>query len=158
MRYLEDIPVGEKTDFGSHTVTAEEIRTFARAYDPQPFHVDEEAARRSHFGGLVASGWHTAALWMGHATRYRLREAEEQAARGEPVATHGPSPGFKDLRWLKPVYAGDTLSFATEIIDVRPLRSKPDFGIITSRNTATNQKGELVYSFVGTVFVQRRPG
>jgi acyl dehydratase len=156
MKYFEDIRVGEKSDFGRHTFSADEIKAFAKEFDPQPFHLDEAAAARSHYGALCASGWHTAAMWMKHCAAARTREEENQRARGEPVPPRGPSPGFRDLKWLKPVYAGDTISFASEIVETRALRSKPDWGIISTLNTGTNQKGELVLSFISSLFVARR--
>ena len=156
MKFFEDLRVGDRYELGSHTFAADEIKAFAVKFDPQPFHVDEAAAARSHFGRLCASGWHTVATWMRHLIHYRQREAELQRARGEPVAGIGPSPGFRDLKWLKPVYAGDTITYATEIIETRPLQSKPDWGLMTGRHTGTNQHGELVLSFVSSAFVERR--
>jgi acyl dehydratase len=156
MRYLEDIRIGERIELGRHTFTAEEIKTFASSFDPQPFHVDEEAAAQSHFGALCASGWHTAAVCMRFLILYRQRTIAEMQARGEPVAKLGPSPGFRNLRWIKPVYAGDTISFATEPIEARPTNSRPGWGLMRSLNTGTNQKGELVYSFEGSAFVERK--
>lgn len=158
MKYLEDIEIGAKAELGRHTFTADEIKTFAARFDPQPFHMDEEAAARSHFGRLCASGWHTAAACMRAIVDYKRREREAERARGEPVAETGVSPGFRDLQWLKPVYAGDTITYASETIETRPLKSRPGWGLAVSRNTGTNQDGELVFSFVGSVFVQRRPG
>jgi acyl dehydratase len=157
MKYLEDIRVGEKTDLGSHTFTADEIKSFARRFDPQPFHLDEAAAARSHFGGLIASGWHTGATCIRLIVENRLREEEAMRARGEPVGRTGPSPGFRDLKWLKPVYAGDTITFAGEIIETRPVESRPDKGLVFARNTGTNQAGQLVFSFISCIFVDRRP-
>lgn len=155
--YYEDIEVGGREDIGSHTFTAEEIKRFARMYDPQYFHVDEEAATRSHFGALIASGWHTGSVWMGLAVRHRDRLAAERRARGEPVAELGPSPGFRELKWLKPVYAGDTIAYASEVVEKRESASKPGWGVVRFKNTGTNQKGELVLSYISTVFVARRP-
>jgi acyl dehydratase len=159
MKYFEDIALGEGAAFGRHTFTAEEIKSFAARFDPQVFHLDEAAAAQSHFGALVASGWHTVALWMRHAMRYRRAEDEARRARGEPLAELGPSPGFRDLKWLKPVYAGDTIAFAAEVVETRPSKSRPKWGLVFSRNTATNQHGELVMSFIGSALVERRnPG
>lgn len=155
--YYEDINVGDREEIGAHAFTAEEIKRFARMYDPQYFHVDEEAALRSHFRGLVASGWHTGSLWMGLAVRHRNRLAAERRARGEPVAELGPSPGFRDLRWLKPVYAGDVIAYAAEVVEKRVSASKPRWGILGYRNTGTNQNGELVLSYISAVFIERRP-
>lgn len=157
MIYLEDVRIGDKADLGRHTFTAEEIKAFAARFDPQPFHVDETAAARSHFGRLIASGWHTAAMLMRHKIAYRQREEAEQRARGEPLAGYGPSPGFRDLKWLKPVYAGDTIAYATEPMETRVTKSRPGWGLMFSLNTGTNQKGELVFSFISIEFVERRP-
>jgi acyl dehydratase len=157
VKFLEDIRVGDKTALGSHTFTAEAIKTFAQAFDPQPFHLDETEAARSHFGGLVASGWHTGSVCIRLIVQNRMRAEEAMRARGEPVGRTGPSPGFRELKWLKPVYAGDTVTFASEVIDTRAVASRPDKGLVFARNTGTNQAGELVFSFVSIVFVDRRP-
>ena len=157
MRYFDDINVGDRMELGAHTFTAEDIKTFAAQYDPQAFHMDEAAAAKSHFGALCASGWHTIAVWMRLRVLYGRREDTERAARGEVIARLGPSPGFRELKWLKPVYAGDTITFASEIAEKRPLRSRPGWGLVFARNTGTNQKGEPVMSFIGSGFVERRP-
>jgi acyl dehydratase len=156
MQYFEDLELGARSELGSHTFTAEEIKAFAAAYDPQPFHVDEAAASASHFGRLCASGWQTAALWMRLMVDCLRRDDEARSARGEPVAELGPSPGFRDLRWLQPVYAGDTITYATEVVGTQVLNSRPGWGLMTIRNTGTNQHGELVIAFVSTAFVERR--
>jgi acyl dehydratase len=158
MRYFDDITVGDRIELGMHVFTAEEIKTFAAQYDPQAFHMDEAAAAKSHFGALCASGWHTIAVWMRLRVLYGRREDAERAARGEIVAKLGPSPGFRDLKWLKPVYAGDMISYASEVAEKRASQSRPGWGLVFARNTGTNQKGELVLSFIGSGFVERRPG
>jgi acyl dehydratase len=155
--FYEDMAVGQKTVLGTHTFTLEEILGYAQRYDPQPFHLDEEAAARTHFGGLCASGWHTATLWMRLMLSYRRRLSEERRARGEAVAELGPSPGFRDLRWIKPVRPGDTITYAAEITDMRTSASRPGWGLITLRNSGTNQAGEEVISWVSSAFIQRRP-
>jgi acyl dehydratase len=157
MKYLEDIRIGDTAELGRHTFTAEEIKSFAERYDPQPFHLDEAAAARSHFGALVASGWHTGAVCIRLIIQDRLRQEEAMRARGEPIGRTGPSPGFRDLKWLKPVYAGDTITYASEVIETRAVQSRPDKGLVLALNTGTNQAGELVFSFVSSVFVDRRP-
>ena len=154
--FFEDIAIGQKIVLGTHTFSIDEIKNYATRYDPQPFHVDEEAAARTHFGGLCASGWHTATIWMRLMVSYRRRQAEAQLARGEPVAELGPSPGFRELRWLKPVRPGDTLTYATEIVETRTSNSRPGWGLISTLNTGTNQAGELVVSWISSAFVQRR--
>jgi acyl dehydratase len=156
MKFFEDIVVGERTELGRHTFTAEDIKRFARKYDPQAFHLDEKAAALSHFGALCASGWHTAAVWMRLMVDHKRSEDESRRARGEDIAKLGPSPGFRELKWLKPVYAGDTVSYATEILDKRASNSRPGWGLISIRNTGVNQKGETVISFVSAAFVERR--
>ena len=157
MRFFEDMSVGERTDLGSHTFTAEEIKAFAQKFDPQRFHVDEAAAAASHFGRLCASGWHTAAVYMRLFVDFERREADAARARGETPARDGPSPGIRDLRWLKPVYAGDTISFAREVKELRETTRQPGWGLMVAYNTGTNQHGELVFSFVGAKFAERRP-
>ena len=146
MRYLEDISVGEAHQLGSYTVTEDGIVDFARAFDPQPFHVDRAAAARSHFGGLVASGWHTASIAM----RLFVDGMVGQ------IASLG-SPGVDELRWLAPVRPGDTLSLRTEITAVTPSGSRPDRGSVKVRYELTNQKGELVCTMIGIGIILRRP-
>jgi acyl dehydratase len=158
VRYFDDINVGDRMELGNHTFTADDIKTFAGQYDPQAFHMDEAAAAQSHFGALCASGWHTIAVWMRLRVLYGRREDAERAARGEVIAKLGPSPGFRELRWLRPVYAGDTVAYASEIAEKRASQSRPGWGLVFARNTGTNQKGELVMSFTGSGFVERRPG
>jgi acyl dehydratase len=156
MKFFEDIRVGETSELGRHTFIAEDIKGFAGRFDPQPFHLDEQAAVQSHFGGLCASGWHTACVWMRLLIHYRRREDEERRARGEPVAELGPSPGFRDLKWLKPVYLGDTVSYRTEVLQTRTLSHRPNWGMVVLRNTGVNQRGEPVISFTSSALVERR--
>jgi acyl dehydratase len=156
MRYFEDMRVGERTDLGSHTFTADEIKTFARRYDPQRFHLDEAAAAQSHFGALCASGWHTTAVYMRHFVDAERRAAEQLRAAGEAPARDGPSPGIRELQWLKPVYAGDTISFAREVKELRETTGRPGWGLMVALNTGTNQHGELVMSFIGAKFAEKR--
>lgn len=148
------IAVGDIHDYGSHTFTAEEIKTFAGAFDPQPFHIDEEAGRDSQFGGLVASGWHTAAMMMKLRVAYMTRAVETARALNAPAVRFGPSPGFDDLKWLKPVYAGDTISYVDKVVAKRETRSRPGWAIVSMETTGTNQKGEVVFSVVGHVFAE----
>jgi acyl dehydratase len=158
MKFFEDIRVGETIAIGRHTFTAEDIKSFAARFEPQPFHLDEAAAAGSHFGRLCASGWHTTCVWMRLLIDYRRREDDERRARGEAVAQLGPSPGFRDLQWLSPVYVGDTVSYGSEVLEVRPLNSRPGWGIVFVRNTGVNQRGEAVLTFVSSVFVECRSG
>ena len=154
--YFEDLAVGGTAELGSHTFTREEIVDFARRFDPQPFHLDETAAKESLFGALCASGWHTAAVWLRLALDYRKRESDLVAFRGERPARYGPSPGFEKLRWLKPVFVEDTIRFTTRIREKIELRSRPEVGLVLSENEGFNQNGELVFSVIGKVFVERR--
>jgi acyl dehydratase len=158
MKFFEDVRVGETIAIGRHTFTAEDIKSFAARFEPQPFHLDEAAAAGSHFGRLCASGWHTACVWMRLLIDYRRREDDERRARGEAVAQLGPSPGFRDLQWLSPVYVGDTVSYGSEVVEARPLNSRPGWGIVFVRNTGVNQRGEAVLTFVSSVFVECRSG
>ncbi|MEX2036547.1 MAG: MaoC family dehydratase [Xanthobacteraceae bacterium] len=158
MKFFEEIVVGERMELGAHTFTASSIKAFARDFDPQPFHLDEAEAARSIYGALIASGWQTAAVWMRLMVDHQRREDDARRARGEPVAALGPSPGFHELKWLKPVYAGDTIGYSTEVVDARPSNSRPGWGLMTIRNAGVNQKGEPVISFVSVVFVERRTG
>lgn len=166
MMYFEDVRTGARRDLGSHSFTAEDIRRFALAYDPQPFHTDEAAAAKSHFGGLCASGWHTLAVMM----RLTVRSADEQpngtaenaleggTGGGAAAPQLGPSPGFDDLKWLRPVYAGDTITFTTEVIEKRDSRSRPGWGLVRFRTSGLNQHGAAVLTIIGNVFVQKRGG
>jgi acyl dehydratase len=155
MTYFEDLRIGTRTDVGSHTFTADEIKAFACEFDPQPFHIDEDAAVRSHFGALCASGWHTAAMCLRHIVVERQRQQAEMRRRGEPVARTGPSPGLRDLKWPRPVYVGDTVTFAQEIVELRAA-GRPEVGLRIARLTGTNQRGELVYSTLSSTFIERR--
>ncbi len=157
MKYLEDIAIGETYAVGRYTFGADEIKTFARRFDPQLFHLDEAAGAASHFGALCASGWHTAAIWMRLMVEYRRRVVEAAHARGEPVASIGPAVGFRELKWLKPVYAGDTIDYTSEVVETRASGSRPGFGLLTIRSTGVNQNGEEVISFLSTTFIERRP-
>lgn len=156
MSFFEDIEVGDRRALGTHLFTHDEIVAFAKRYDPQAFHVDDEAAKRTHFGGIVASGWHTASMWMKYFVADRMKDAADRRARGEPVAQVGPSPGFRTLRWLKPVYPGDRISFATEVKEKLTPKTKAGWGILVAHNSGVNQHGDLVIDFESTVFIQRR--
>jgi len=143
MRYFEDLEVGAETYFGSYEVTREEVLEFARKYDPQPFHLSDVAAAQTHFGRLAASGWHTVAVIA------RKVVDNEQAGLG--------SPGIDELRWLKPVYPGDTLHVRGKIVDKAPSRSKPKIGSFRSETTVTNQDDVPVMRFTSIVLIRRRP-
>lgn len=156
MRFFEEFVIGERDEIGSHTFTADEIKRFAAAFDPQPFHVDEAKAAASHFGGLIASGWHSQAAWMKLNVRAWERQRRERVAAGLSLADVGPSPGFDELEWIKPVYAGDTISFVNEVIAKKASRSRPDWGLLTFKTVGRNQAGEEAISFIGHVFIERR--
>jgi acyl dehydratase len=156
MRFFEDIEIGQRREVGSFTFTAELIKKFAAQFDPQRFHLDEEEGRKSLFGGLAASGWHVGSVCMKLLVADGQRLAREALARGEKVVAWGPSPGFRELRWIKPVLAGDTISFASEVESLRVSEKRPEWGVLEARNTGTNQRGELVFSLLATAFVPRR--
>jgi acyl dehydratase len=141
--YLEDLNVGQKFASRLQKVDAEAIKAYARQFDPQPFHLDEEAARKSLFGGLAASGWHTASLTM------RLI-VESVPLAGGVVGSGG------ELSWPRPTKPGDTLRVVTEVLEITPSRSRPDRGMITMRSTTLNQNDEAVQVFTPKVVVQRR--
>jgi acyl dehydratase len=147
MIYFEDLEVGAETDFGTYEVTREEVLEFARKYDPQPFHLSDEEAAKTHFGRLSASGWHTAAMTM--AVIARKVVGEEQAGLG--------SPGIDELRWKKPVYPGDTLHVTGKILDKTPSRSRPDMGSFRTQTIVTNQDDQVVMTFISIVLMRRRP-
>lgn len=151
--WFEDIEIGTRRDLGTYTFTEDEIIAFGKKYDPQIFHVDAEAAKHSMFGGLIASGWHTAAIWM----KLAIADRERAKRAGNIFARSGVSPGFEDMRWLKPVRPGMTLHYTSETIEKIELRSRPELGLIKTRNEAHDENGTLVFSFVGKGFVRRRP-
>jgi len=156
MQFFEDIEIGQRRELGSFTFTAELIKRFATQFDPQRFHLDEEEGRKSLFGGLAASGWHVGSVCMKLLVADGQRQAKEAVARGEKVTILGPSPGFRELRWIKPVLAGDTIHFASEIETKRSSEKRPEWGIVQARHTGANQRGDLVFSVLATAFVPRR--
>ena len=147
MIYFEDLEVGTETYFGSYDVTREEVLEFARKYDPQPFHLSDEEAAKTHFGRIAASGWHTCAMTMAVIARYVV--GEKQAGLG--------SPGIDDLRWRRPVFPGDTLHVRAKIVDKTPSRSKPDIGSFRSETVVTNQEDQPVMTFTSIVLIRKRP-
>lgn len=147
MRYFEDLEVGAETYFGSYDVTREEVLEFAHKYDPQPFHISDEEAAKTHFGRIAASGWHTCAMTM--AVIARKVVDQDQAGLG--------SPGVDELRWLKPVYPGDTLHVRGKIVEKTPSRSKPEIGSFRTETTVTNQHDVPVMRFTSIVLIRRKP-
>lgn len=150
MMYWEDVEIGTRRALGTYTFSEDEIVRFAKKYDPQPFHIDPEAAKRSIFGGIIASGWHTAAVWMKLAIANRAREPG-------PLLRAGVSPGYEDMRWLKPVRPGMTLAFSSEVAGKVELKSRPEYGLLLTANEAHDESGALVFRFTGKGLVQRRP-
>lgn len=154
--YFEDHTIGRIVDLGSHAFEAGEIMDFARRFDPQPFHLSEEAGRKSLFGGLAASGWHTYAHYIRAIVLERQRHQAAAKAAGLPAAVYGPSPGFKDLKWPKPVMSGDTISYRIKTIDKVEMKSRPDRGIVVSQGQGRNQKGEIVFDYQGMIIVEKK--
>jgi acyl dehydratase len=146
VRYLEDFEPGQKFGSGRLRVEPQRIKSFAAEFDPQPFHLDESAARDTLFKGLTASGWHTAAMTM-----RLLVDGELKPAGGILGA------GFEEMRWPRPVRPGDELHVDAEVLEVRPSKSRPDQGAIKVRTTTLNQNEEPVQIFVGSLIVLRRP-
>lgn len=144
--YWEDFPAGQVREFGALVVTREDVLAFARSYDPQPLHLEDAAAEASLFGRLAASGWHTCAMAMRMMCDGYLLES---ASLG--------SPGIDNLRWLKPVYPGDTLGIRFTVLEARPMASRPEVGLIKSNSEVKNQHGEVVLSMQGWGMFRRRP-
>jgi acyl dehydratase len=153
--YFEDVVVGAQNRLGAHLFTREEIVAFASQWDPQPFHVDEAAARASIFGALCASGWHTGAVAMRLIVDARKAFEAERRAKGEPTPPLGVSPGMRDMRWPIPTLAGDELTYFSEVLDKRETK-RPQWGLVHLRTTGVNQRGDLAMSFESWVFVARR--
>jgi len=145
---------GARRELGSYVFTAESIVEFAKQFDPQRFHVDAEAARQSVFGGLCASGWHTASAWMKLNIATSAVETREALEAGRAVPEFGPSPGFRNLRWFKPVYADDELFYARVVRGTRPLNSRPGWSILELTCEARNKDGELMMSFDSAALIK----
>lgn len=146
MQYYEDLVPGSTDRFGSYQVTRDEVVEFASKYDPQPFHLDDEAASKTYFGRLSASGWHTCAMTM--AMLVEQLQQNEQAGLG--------SPGVDELRWVKPVYPGDTLSVERLLIDKKRSKSRPEMGSFRNEIKVLNQHGEIVTTMKSTGFIRTR--
>ncbi|MCW5605104.1 MAG: MaoC family dehydratase [Burkholderiales bacterium] len=158
MPWFEDIEIGAHTELGPYTFTEEEIIRFAKKYDPQYFHIDAEAAKAGPFGGLTASGWHTTATWMKMMIRSRTGRDDPPDETGRKPAG-GPSPGFLDMKWPNPVRPGDTITYSSTVIEKIEMKSRPQWGIIRSRNIGINQHGQTVLEFTGQGMIERRnPG
>jgi acyl dehydratase len=147
MIYFEDLTVGDEVTYGTYEVTRDEVIEFARKYDPQPFHISDEEAAKTHFGRIAASGWHTGAMAMAAIARYVVANGHQGLG----------APGIDELRWRKPVYPGDTLTVTGKIIEKTPSRSKPEIGSFKTATTVSNQHGEPVMTFTSIVLMRRRP-
>lgn len=148
---FELIKPGMVQQLGSHTFTADEIIAFAQKYDPQPFHLSQEGGEQSHFGALCACGWHTASMWMRCNVEKRDSEILKSTGYTGPKPEYGPSPGIRNVRWLLPVFVGDTISYSTEITGKRKTPHRPGWGMVFSKNLAHNQHGKLVMDMQGAV-------
>lgn len=146
MIFYEDLEIGMTRDFGRYEVTREEVVEFASKYDPQPFHLDDDVAAQTHFGRLSASGWHTCSMTMRMMVDNMMNE--KSAGLG--------SPGVDHLRWIKPVYPGDTLRCETEIIEKRRSASRPEMGIFKSRIRTFNQHDQMVLEMVSNALMRTR--
>ena len=155
--YYEDLVLGARVEIGSRTFEREPMIAFARQWDPQLFHLDDAAAAASHFGKLSASGWLTASTFMRLWVDNRKALAAEIDASGREAPQWGASPGFRDLRWLKPVYVGDTVSYRTTLIGKRPI-SRPGWAVVNSLNEGFNQDGVKVFEFTGAALCPMREG
>ncbi len=146
--------IGQTTVLGTHLFETQAIKDFAKKFDPQPFHLDEKAAAKSVFGRLCASGWHTAAVWMKKNLETRMDSEPRRWSGPGPRPVFGPSPGFRNLRWLKPVYAGETITFTRTGLNHRPLASRPGWSLLTIRAEAFDSTGDKVIEFDTSVLVQ----
>ncbi len=151
MRLAELTPVGTRIETGTLEFTAEDIVRFARKFDPQPFHLDAEAAKSFVFGGLCASGWHTCAGWMKMFLAHWVQESRRLKSEGIEPPKLGPSPGFKNLKWIRPVYAGDRITYSVTLTDSRELASRPGTWLNSTFNEGVNQNGQPVIRFDSSV-------
>lgn len=161
-QWLEDMELGNRIELGPWTMDKAEMVAFAQKFDPQPFHIDDAAAARSHFGGITASGWFTVACWMRAMMSHRQQQVEkynvlkpEGGPGPKPMA--GPSPGFLDMRWPTPVRPGDVIRFSATASEKVVMKSRPEWGIIRSVNEGINQNGETVLNFIGQGMIMRKP-
>ena len=154
MSFFDDIVIGEPVEIGTHFFTAEEIVRFARAFDPQPFHLDAEAAKASLFGGLCASGWHTTAVFMKLNVAFMAATAARRAAEGLDEPQWGPSPGVRNIKWLRPVYAGDRITYRTTATAKRLSQRRHGWAVIDSHVDAETQDGKAALGFDASVFLR----
>jgi acyl dehydratase len=153
--FFDDLKIGAESELGSHLFTKEGIIAFAILYDPQPFHLSEEGAKKSIYGSLIASGWHTASVCMRLIVDHRVRERAAATARGEALPKIGVSPGVRDLRWPVAVRPGDRITYSGRIESMNETR-RSEWGLVTSRTTGLNQNGAEVFSMTGAVLWERR--
>ena len=154
--FFEDRVLGSVVSFPGATFTREEIIDFARQFDPQPFHLDEAAAKASLFGALCASGWHTAAMFIRGVVTARMTANARARAQGIKVPAYGPSPGFRNLLWIKPVFVGDTIDFRARLSEKIDLKTRPNRGILVNSVQGRNQKGEVVFAITSQILAERR--
>ena len=152
--FMEEIVLEEPVALGSYTFTRENMLAYSLKFDPVGFHVDDAAAGLSPFGAITAAGLHVACGWMACFVESNTRARETLERAGKLLPEIGPSPGIKNMRWLKPVYAGDVISFSTMATAKRPLASRPGWAMVTGYNDGVNQHGELVFSFESAVLTK----
>lgn len=151
MKFIELYPADMKLELGTVHFSAESIIRYATKFDPQPFHLDADAARNSVFEGLCASGWQTSASWMKCFLAYWGKEVRRMTSEGIQPPKLGPSPGFRNLKWLRPVYAGDDVTYFATMMSARPLASRPGTFLNTTFNEGVNQHGDAVVRFESNV-------
>ena len=154
--FFEDFQVGETVVLGAYNFERDAIIAFARLYDPQPFHLDEQAAAATIYGGLIASGWHTASAFMRCFIDWIERQRRQAAARGEQLPPVGVAPGVNDLRWPAPVRPGDVVTYTTKVLSRRAIH-RPGWGLVTRRSVGVNQEGVEVFGCTSVVMTGRRP-
>ena len=154
MRFLKDIPIGEEVDLGNYTFSEEEIIRFGEKYDRQDYHIDPELAKGSVFGGIIASGWHTTAIYMKLQVAYFQSEEKRYTEAGRASSKFSASPGLEDIKWLGPVHAGDTISYSSKVTAKRPLKSRAGWGLMTLLTEARNQNGNLILTMSGYSIMQ----
>jgi len=153
MSYYDRIQLGLRRDLGSYTFEEADIVQFAKRFDPQRFHLSQAGAADTHFGRLCASGWHTGSVWMKLNTSLWQKEIAAYVADGNPPPPIGPSPGFENLQWIKPVFCGDTITYFGTFTAKRPLKSRPGWAMLNALNEGVNQEGDMVFRFEGHVMI-----
>ncbi|MFO1090556.1 MAG: MaoC/PaaZ C-terminal domain-containing protein [Hyphomicrobiales bacterium] len=151
--WFEEVSDGMAADLGSYTFSRERILDFARQFDPQDFHLSDAAAGQGPFGKLTASGWHTSAAFMHCYVAFLDRIRAEARARGDVVPPSGPSPGFEDMEWLRPVYTGDIVRYTILVTGKRDLKSRPEWGLVLTRIEGRNQENAVVFRFTGKLLI-----